>query len=212
MRVRVRIGRLAAALLVGLGWAAAAPAPSAAQAVVLRPGDAVRLELRDEPQLSAVYTVAESGDVLFPLIGTVRVANRPFEEVLEELGTRYGRELKGPDFLATPLMRVTVTGEVQQPGMQFADPSMTVSDVLAVAGGSLPTGRTDRVELTRDGERIELDFDADSPHRSMPVRSGDSLRVPRRSWLSQNLNILVSAAATVAAAALTAVIVAGGNQ
>src|SRR5690606_34633158 len=106
-----------------------------------------------------------------------------------------------------PLMRVTVTGEVQQPGMQYADPSMTLGDVLAVAGGALPTGRSDRVELTRAGERIELDFDADSPQRSMPVRSGDQLRVPRRSWLSQNLNILVSAAATVTAAVVTAIIV-----
>lgn len=183
------------------------PRPAAAQPVTLRAGDAVRVEIRDEPDLTAEYPVAESGEVLFPLIGAVAVAGRSFDEVLAEVRAAYARELAHPDVLATPLMRVTVTGEVQKPGLHYAEPSMSVADLLALAGGALPTGKRDRADLMREGERLELDFSAGSADRLLSLRSGDSLHVPRRSWVSENLNILVSAVATVTAAVVTTLIV-----
>lgn len=202
------------AVAVLFGAAASLPATaqqSVAEPLVLRPGDAVRVEIRDEPDLTAEYPVSESGQVLFPIIGRVKVTDRPWTEVSAELDAAYGRELANPDFLATPLMRVTVTGEVQQPGLQFADPSMKLADLVALAGGALPTAKRDRVDLVRDGDRLELDFSSASADRTVSLRSGDSIHVPRRSWVSENLNVLVSAVATVTAAVVTTLIVTSGN-
>lgn len=199
----IRSGLAIAAVLAAL--------PVTGQEVVLRPGDAVRLELRDEPDLTEEYPVGPSGDVMFPLVGPVRVAGRPFEEVRAQLREAYARELARPDFLATPLMRVTVTGEVAEPGLVMAEPTLTLADLVAMAGGALPTAKRDRVDLLRDGERRELDFSTGSSALLMPPQSGDALHVPRRSWVSENLNILVSALATVAAATVTTLIVTSGN-
>ena len=92
---------LAVFLVAALGVAASAQQP-VAEPLVLRPGDAVRVEIRDEPDLTAEYPVSESGQVLFPIIGRVRVADRPWTEVSAELDAAYGRELANPDARRLP--------------------------------------------------------------------------------------------------------------
>jgi hypothetical protein len=63
------------------------------------------------------------------------------------------------------------------------------------------------VDLVRGGERRELDGSAGSLDLAMHPESGDELFVPRRGWFSDNLPILIGAAASVAAAAVTTLIV-----
>jgi hypothetical protein len=53
--------------------------------------------------------------------------------------------------------------------------------------------------------RIRLDTGDSSP--TLQLRSGDQLLVGRRSWISENLPIFIGAAASVAAAAVTTLIV-----
>ncbi len=197
------LARIALAGMV-LAWAAA---PARAQDVTLRPGDAIRIEVKNEPNLSGQFAIGPNGDVMVPLLGVVAVADRPFATVLTDLMAGYARELAEPEFLATPLVRVRVSGEVRGPGLHWADPTLTLAEVLALAGGPLPTAKRDRAELIRDGERRRLDASPGSADLAASPHSGDALHVPRRSWVSDNLPVLVGAAASVAAAAVTSLIV-----
>lgn len=184
-----------------------APRPGLAQTVMLHPGDALRLEIKNEPELSDEYIVSSAGTVMLPLVGAVEVGQRPFAEVLTELRARYAQELAEPDFIVTPLVRVLVSGQVAEPGLHLAEPTLGLAEVLALAGGPLPSAKRHQAELIRAGERIRLDASPGSAQLSMQPQSGDELHVPQRSWVGDNLPVLIGAAASVAAAAVTSLIV-----
>ncbi|HEX7091703.1 MAG TPA: polysaccharide biosynthesis/export family protein [Longimicrobiales bacterium] len=209
-----RVVRLSAAL-VALPAALEAQAakewaPSSSPAVSemrLRPGDVVRVEVRDEPSLGGQFPVAEDGNIMIPLLGIIPVAGRPFEEVEADVRAAYARELADPVIRVLPMVRIAVLGEVMRPGLFPVDATLTVSDVLATVGGFTPFADRDEITLERDGVRTRIPYEPGEPGLQQPLRSGDRILVARRSWFSENLAIFVGAAASVAAAAVTTLIV-----
>lgn len=173
----------------------------------LRPGDAVRLAAKDEPDVAGEFPVLDDGYAMLPLVGMIDVADRPFEEVEREIRGEYARELTEPDLVVTPVLRIAVLGEVRLPGLIPVDPTFTIGDVLAAAGGLTPNAAEDEVSVVRGSDIVHVELDPESTSLRMALRSGDQVIVGRRSWLSNNLPIFVSAAATVAAAAVTSLIV-----
>lgn len=192
-------------LLLTCTGAAPGQAP-AADELRLRPGDMVRLQVGDEPGLSGEFPVTEQGVALLPMIGVVRVQDRPFGAVRAEIRERYGEELRDSEVLVTPIVRVAVLGEVRIPGLKPVDPTLTVADLIAAAGGLTPLGDPGRVTLVRDGEPIRISLEADAPGRDRTLRSGDQILVGRVSWYRENLPILLSAGASVVAAAITSLL------
>jgi protein involved in polysaccharide export with SLBB domain len=101
----------------------------------LRPGDALRIEVKDEPQFSGEFAIGQDGMILLPVLGTVRVTDLPFAEVDGVLRKRLAGELVDPVIRITPLLRIAVLGEVRQPGLFLVDPTFSAADILARAGG-----------------------------------------------------------------------------
>lgn len=193
-----------AACVAGSGRAQSPPAEGP---LLLRPGDAIRLAVKDEPTLSGQYVVAEDGNVLLPLIGAVAVAARPFPQVQQQIQAAYGLHLIEPILQVTPLVRIAVLGEVRQPGLYPVDPSYTLADAIAAAGGLSPQANQNKISLVRGGEVVVARLNVHSQSLGVTLRSGDQILVARRGWLVDNLPILIGAATSVAAAALTAVII-----
>ena len=189
-----------------------APArPLVAQAspppLVLRPGDALRVLVRDEPTLSGEFAITAAGDVLLPEAGLVRAAGRPFPELEAAVRTAYSRQVVDPQVLVIPLARVAVLGEVRAPGLFRVDPTETMADLLAAAGGLTPAGNARAITLLRAGARTRFHLDPGEPALGGRVLPGDQLMVGRRGWLSENTPVLVGATASVLAAAVTAFLV-----
>jgi polysaccharide biosynthesis/export protein len=105
----------------------------------------------------------------------------------------------------TLLRRINVLGEVKNPGLYDVDPTMSLADVMAMAGGVSAEGNSNKIELLRQGEREPVRLTAQSRLADTPLRSGDQLRVPQRSWLSRN-GTVVAAGITAAALVATAVV------
>jgi len=204
MRLQALRTALAFVLLVATGSTGRAQLPAEVQ---LRPGDALRIAVKNEPDLSGEFPVAGDGSVMLPIVGLAQVSGRPFAELSAELSSMYARELADPEVQFTPLVRVSVLGEVRNPGLFLVEPSFTMRDVIALAGGLGPSAKRDRIEIERAGERVVAEYEAGSIDLGLHPRSGDEVFVPRRSWLSENLGIFIGAAASVAAAALTSWIV-----
>ena len=76
-----------------------------------------------------------------------------------------------------------------------------------MAGGPTTDGKTDEVLLIRDGETITTFLGGTTLIAESPVRSGDQLFVPMRSWISRNAGLL----ATFSGLVLAAVVAFGGN-
>ena len=206
--VALLLVHLAPARVHGQAPGARAPKVSGAStAIVLRNGDGIRVEIKDEKDLSGQFDIGADGQVLLPAIGLVRVSGRPFDEVQAELRAAYGKELVNPVVRISPLLRIAVLGEVRQPGLYLIDETYQVSDVLARAGGLAPSADASKIVVTRLGGDVAARFNSESVHQPLAFRSGDQLHVDRRSWTRENLGVLLGTAGSLAVAIITGMIV-----
>jgi len=172
---------------------------------VLQPGDLVRLRIWREPDLSGDYRVDENGQAVFPKIGPLPISRLSTDSLKSLLMSSYALFLRNPSVEVTFLRRINVLGEVKNPGLYDADPTMTVADVVAMAGGVTPDGNSKKFELLRQGQGGSTRISSQSRLADSPLRSGDQLRVPQRSWLSRNGTVVaagITAAAIIATAAI----------
>jgi polysaccharide export outer membrane protein len=166
----------------------------------LRPGDVIRLKIWREPDLSGEIPVKDDGDAVFPKLGSIQVTHLLPDSLEHFLVKSYTRYLRDPSIDVTVLRRVSVSGAVSKPGVYSVDPTMTVADAVALAGGATSDGKADKVELRRSGHRIMVDLSRQTRLATMPIRAGDQLYVPERSWVSRNTGLVaagITAATTV---------------
>jgi polysaccharide export outer membrane protein len=187
----MRYGAAISLLLAAASSLYAQESPVPAVENHLEPGDMIRLRIWREEAMSDEFKVDGDGYVVLPRLGRRHVTGRDPATLRDELVAEYSRYLRTPSIEVTFLRRILVGGAVLRPDMYHIDPTMTVRDVLARAGGATAHGRTDRIELVRDGERIDARLHQDTPIVESPIRSGDQLYVPERSWLSRNMNAAV---------------------
>lgn len=164
----------------------------------LRPGDIVQLDIWREPDMSGKYRVDENGQVVLPRLGTLDVLSETPESLETEVRTEYEKYLRNPSIDVTVLRRVRILGSVEKPGVYPVDPTITVADALAMAGGITPEGEQDEVRIVRNGQELQTRVSQQTRIADSPIRSGDQLYVPERSWFSRNSNVVASGiAATV---------------
>lgn len=165
----------------------------------LQPGDVIRLRIWREPDLSGEFPVDESGTAVFPKLGSTKVGSITADSLRSLLVSTYAQYLKDPAIEVTFLRRVTILGAVNHPGIYPVDPTMTIHDAFALAGGTLPNGNPKHFELRRGGQQVDVDFSQDTPIGRTQIRSGDELYVPERSWMSRNGIYVIGAAITATA-------------
>jgi len=168
-------------------------------ASALRPGDGLRVRVWREPDLSGEFTVDESGVVTLPKLGPIRVGDESVAALKTRIVSSYATYITQPVEI-TPLLRIRVLGEVRTPGLYKVEPVMTLNDAIALAGGATSSGRTDRVNLIRNGRSVDVALSPNTVLAESPLQSGDQLLVPERSWVSRNPGVLygaISAAATI---------------
>jgi len=157
---------------------------------VLRPGDVIRVKIWREPDLSGDFVVDVDGTAIFPLLGPVMVTDESPTSLKARLTAAYQEYLRHPSIEVRPMRRVNILGSVRQPGLYPVDATMTLADALALAGGTTPQGDVDKIELIRDGERIEGRLSHATSIAELSIHSGDQLFVPERSWISRNAGIV----------------------
>jgi protein involved in polysaccharide export with SLBB domain len=206
--LRILAGVVVVALsLVGGGILGAQP-PGSSRPVpdepsFLRPGDAVRVRIWREPDLSGDFEINESGTVVLPRIGPVLVTGISSDSVRAQLFERFRVLLSHNSIEIALLRRVQILGAVRNPGLYPLDPTMTIGDAVAVAGGATTAGSQKQVQLVRRGERLARKLSYHTRVSDSPIRSGDQIFVPERSWLVRHEN-LIAVAATSAVSLLIA--------
>jgi polysaccharide export outer membrane protein len=195
---RLAVGALL--LLSGMSPPASAQLPQAERSDTsvglgaVQPGDLIRVKVWREPDLTGEVMVDGAGNATLPRLGPTHVGGLTADSVRRIIVDTYARYLRDPAVDVMVLPRVTILGAVQNPGVHNVDPTMTISDALALAGGAASDGKRDRVELRRRGERVPVNLSLDARLADTPVRSGDQLVVPERSWFSRNLGLVMGVA------------------
>lgn len=184
-------------------FAASRAGVAPAAPVTAHPGDVLRLRIWREPDMSGDFPVDPEGIATLPRLGATRVIDIPRDSLQRMLVVEYAKFLRNPSVEVTLLQRVRVVGSVRTPGLYTADATMGLRDILALAGGPNPDGRTDKVRLDRDGTSTWLQLDGTPVNGESRPRSGDQLFVPQRNWFARNTPI-VAAIASVSGALLIA--------
>lgn len=161
----------------------------------IRPGDIVRLTVSRHEDLTGDFPVNEYGTVTIPKLGEIDVSAETHRSLRDRVLRELRQTVVSPAMELTVMMRVRVLGEVMEPGLFHVDPTMTVADALALAGGWTPEANRGAVILRRGGETVVADLRIETPISESPIRSGDELEAVQRSWFSRNGLTLVSSSA-----------------
>lgn len=181
--------------------------PAAAQDASLRPGDAIRVEIWLEKELSGEFPVAVDGTVTLPLLGRQRLVDIPVSAVRDTLIAQYQVYLRNPSIDVTPIRRVSVLGQVQKPGLYGADPTLSLAGVVALAGGAAPDGDLNRIRIVREGVVFREKVGAGETLSGANIRSGDQIIVEQRSWLARNSQFVIGALLSLATSIATTLII-----
>jgi protein involved in polysaccharide export with SLBB domain len=176
-----------------------------ASANALRPGDVVRLRIYREPDLSGEFQINEQNIVFLPRLGAVPILEWPVDSIRARVTQAYAQFLRDPVIEVTLLRRIAIYGFVLKPGLYPVDPTMTVQEALALAGGANADGTKDRVELLRDNQRILADLRLSTSLDQVKLHSGDQLFVPQMGWWARNGKLVIPALIT-AFATVTAIL------
>ncbi|MBD2089095.1 SLBB domain-containing protein [Microcoleus sp. FACHB-1515] len=148
--------------------------PTAAQsATLLKPGDRIRITVIGFPELSGEQLVAADGTIQLPLAGAIDVGRLIPTQAVARISEALLPYVRRPQVslvvLSLSSLRVTVTGEVVQPGPRLLSPyasdsveetapirPVTLSSALLQAGGITPNADIQnviirRIDSTRSG-------------------------------------------------------------
>lgn len=142
----------------------------------------VRVRVWKEADLTADYGVDEHGEVNIPGLGRLSVLTLPRDSLQDRLVRAYATSLKEPGVTVTLLRRIAVTGAVRNPGMYAADATTTVGELLALAGGPSVDGRSDVLQVVRDGRVRYANVQPTLFVGQLALQPGDQLIVPLRRW------------------------------
>jgi protein involved in polysaccharide export with SLBB domain len=169
---------------------------------VLRPGDALRIDVWRHPEMSGEFVVAPDSALEHPLYQVVKVAGVPLPLVRQRLDSLLGRYEQGVQFVVEPLFPVTVAGEVRQPNLYRLPQGTSFAQAVAKAGGPTELGRLDKVRVIRRDSAMVIDLASGySRYGTLPIASGDQVLVSRRSSFNLLRDVLYPAASLTAAVA-----------
>jgi polysaccharide biosynthesis/export protein len=164
-----------------------------------RPGDRVVLKIWNEPEMSDTFTVAQNGSVILPRLGSVPVQGVPIVELEDSLRRAYTAYLRNPSVEVAVLRRISVLGEVRNPGVYLADLTMGLPEVIARAGGPTENANMGRITVVRGSERFRFRGNRQEAMFAAQLLSGDQVIVERRNFLARNALATISTAVTVIA-------------
>nr|WP_234488773.1 polysaccharide biosynthesis/export family protein [Oxynema sp. CENA135] len=130
----------------------------------LGPGDQIYIDVQPFQDRSGANPINAEGQIVLPLIGTVNLTGLTLEQAQLALQQAFNRYLVNPQIRVTLLVkrpvRVTLTGEVTQPGFYSLPPeSARLTDALRLVGGTTPSANLRAVRLRRllpDGSPVEV--------------------------------------------------------
>lgn len=167
--------------------------PAPVESTTLGPGDIFRMEVVGEKDFPAEYQVAPDGTVNFPYIDGMMIAGLEAQDV----ASRVRESLMERQILSQPSVivrvtefrskRVTVHGQVKNPGSFPLQPGMTLVQAISQAGGVTALGLVEQVRLTRalkDRKSLTVVVDLEAINagqlEDIPLQASDRIFVEER--------------------------------
>ncbi len=165
------------------------------QEYVLGIGDHLAINVWENPNLSTEVVIRPDGTITMPLIGDIKAVGETPSSLKATIKARLADFVKlnaGSEITvavrSANSYRVTVSGEVNHPGVFNADHYITISEAIAQAGGFTRFAQRNNMTLQRRDPKtgriraipLAYDFlvDGQHPEMNLTMIAGDSLYVP----------------------------------
>ncbi|MDA8077611.1 MAG: SLBB domain-containing protein [Nitrospiraceae bacterium] len=181
---------IAAAWLVLLG----SFTPSLSQDYIIGEGDLLRITVYDHPDLGTVARISGDGAILFPLIGSVKVAGLTLSQAAKKIASELAE-----GYIVSPQVtmfieeyrsqKVMVMGQVNRPGLYELKGFTTFIEVLSKAG-DLNKDAGDKAVIKRRGEgpdrpekvitiNLRRLVEMGDTSQDVPIFDGDSIYISK---------------------------------
>jgi protein involved in polysaccharide export with SLBB domain len=177
---------------------------------VLRPGDAVKIAVFRDSELTGEYLIDSRGQLQIPGLGVIQAAGlnpdqlkTSLRQALIQLGTT------NPQIAVQPLVRVSVLGEVRNPALYPVDPGISLIQLLTIAGGPTPNANLRRTRVVREGRVFEVDLESaltGSAAGRVVLYSNDVVVVPKKTGFTRETLQFVLGLTTAALSIATLII------
>ncbi len=160
---------------------------------LLNPGDQLHIIVWGEEGLSRDATVRQDGKIALPLVGEIEAAGLSAGQLSNEIEERLKEYLRHPRVEVSVLsfadLSVYVLGQVKRPGSYDVPPGSGVMELIALAGGVLPTADKEASLLRADRQLIIVKLDelveAARTGNAPALKPGDVLIIPFRRQAEQ---------------------------
>lgn len=129
---------------------------------ILGPGDEIVVTLRGQEAGEYRTFVDRSGRVILPKLNPINVAGRSFGSFRDDLAAAVQRAYVATEAFASlgsvRQIRVTVGGEVNNPGLRVMTGLASAMDAILVSSGIKKTGSLRNIHILRGGRRINVDL------------------------------------------------------
>lgn len=169
----------------------------------IKPGDLLRVEVLEDPNLNRNVLVLPDGSIAMPMAGTIAAGGQTVSQVQDALAEKLGPNFAtapnvfvGVDRLAEPraaanggrkavrTMTVYVMGEGAKPGLYDLPRGATLLQALAATGGFSKFAATQRVQLRRGAAVYNFNYKAmEQGHVGLSntvLMEGDVIVIPQR--------------------------------
>jgi len=143
-------------------------------------GDALKITVFGEPDLSGTFKISDNGAIVVPLIGQVAAQGLSVPELQKRLVLLLNQKaVKSPDVTLQieEYRPFFILGEVKNPGSYPYVPDMTVLTAVAIAGGFTFRASEDEVSVTRKRNGVATESRGARNSRVLP---GDTVFVFER--------------------------------
>jgi protein involved in polysaccharide export with SLBB domain len=178
------IGLQVAGCYTDYGPIAATPDPvplASSVATRLEAGETLKVNIYGEEALTGAYVINPAGDIVMPLVGTVRAAGRTRSELEREIANKYskGKYLQEPKVAVdvTAYRPIFVLGETLRPGAYPYTSGLNVMTAITQAGGFTYRASRDTVYIQHTGETVWQPYPLSA---SVVIAPGDLIRIPER--------------------------------
>jgi polysaccharide biosynthesis/export protein len=163
-----------------------------AQEYPLGPGDIVKISVYNNPDLATEAQISQTGTISFPLVGEVKIGGLSRGDAEKAIAKSLGDGGFVPNAHVNMLVteyrsqQVSVIGEVNKPGKYPINQKVTLTDLIAMAGGISPKGGNLVTIIRKDANgrtaQYEVDFknmlSGGDPDRNVRIDSEDIIYVP----------------------------------
>ncbi len=155
---------------------------------ILGVGDKLRVYILKETGEPDIYElfVSPTGAINLLVAGSIKVAGLTLSEASKEVSRKilayYPRSRVELELIFPRYMKISITGEVMNPGSYLVSALSTLDDVIKTAGGLKSSASTRNIEIKRGNSVISIDYlkyvKFGDEKGNLDIREGDTIYVP----------------------------------